>query len=81
LRIVPQCSRPLKASILGAATTAIANGDNPFAAQYERWLSEGISPPNARRNVARSLACTLWGMWKNSTAYDPALVGTNGRRA
>jgi len=81
LRIVPQCNHPLKAMILGAATTAIACGNNPFAAQYERWSSGGMSPPNARRNVARSMASTLWGMWKNSTAYDPALVGTNGRRA
>jgi transposase len=81
LRITPQCNHPLKAMILGAAITAISRGDNPFAAQYERWLSEGISAPNARRNVARSLASTLWGMWKNSTEYDPTLVGTNGRRA
>jgi transposase len=81
LRIAPQCNHPLKAAILGAAITAITRGANPFAAQYKRWSSGGISPTNARRNVARSLASTLWGMWKNSTEYDPALVGTNGRRA
>ncbi len=25
----------------------------------------GISPKNARRNVARSMAAVMWGMWKN----------------
>jgi transposase len=73
--VTPCCNRVLKCVLLGAAMSAIAAGDNPFAAQYERWLADGISPSNARRTVARSLATTLWGMWKNGGAYRPEWVG------
>lgn len=73
--VVRQANKRLKWVILGAAVTAIRGMDNPFAAQYFRWLEEAISVPNARRNVARSLAATLWGMWKNGSPYHPAWVG------
>jgi hypothetical protein len=33
------------------------------------------------RNTARSLAVTLWGMWKNGSAYHPAWVGTSAPAA
>ncbi len=80
LRVAPQCNRPLKGMILGAAMTAIRIGDNPFADQYRHWITEGgLSARNARRNVARSLAATLWGMWKNQTEYRPEWVGQGGR--
>jgi transposase len=69
-------SRPLKATILGAAESAIMQGDNPFAEQYRRWIKDGLSPRNARRNVARSLAAVMWGMWKNGGVYDPKQVNT-----
>jgi transposase len=68
--------RPLKAMILGAAKSAII-GDNPFSSQYKEWCDEGLTPRNARRNVARSLAATLWGMFKSGQAYQPAWVGLN----
>ena len=29
----------------------------------------------ARRNVARAESATLWGMWKNGSAYRPEWVG------
>ena len=54
---------------------AAAQGDNPFAEQYRRWLKDGLSIRLARRNVARSLSATLWGLWKNGTAYHPDWVG------
>lgn len=80
LRVSPQCNRPLKGMILGAATTAITVGGNPFADQYHQWIQEGgLSARNARRNVARSLAATLWGMWKNQTEYRPEWVGQGSR--
>ena len=76
LRVVKQANRRLKSVVMGAATTAIRLGDNPFARQFYHWTMEGgLSPQNARRNVARSQSATLWGMWKNSTAYDPNRVG------
>jgi transposase len=70
------CSRVLRNMILGAAKSAVVHGNNPYADQYVHWTKEeGISPRNARRNVARSLAMTLWGMWKNGSAYRPERVG------
>jgi transposase len=77
LRVPPsiQVSRPLKDMILGAAKSAIATRDNPFADQHARWIDQGISSRNARRNVARSLAAVMWGMWKNGDVYRPERVG------
>jgi len=73
-----QAHRLLKATILGAALSAVAQGDNPFAELYRRWLEAGLSRQIARRNVARRLAATLWGLWKNGSAYHPEWVDTAG---
>lgn len=75
LQVPKFCNRVLKSTILGAAKSAAAQGDNPFADQYRRWTKAGLSPKLARRNVARSLAATLWGLWKNGSAYRPEWVG------
>jgi transposase len=69
------CNHRLKSMILGAADTAIRQGDNPFARQHALWVKGGLSPRNARRNVARSMAAVMWGMWKNGGVYDPDRVG------
>ena len=61
--------------ILGAAKSAIASKGNVFADQYQRWMNEGRSPWIARRNLARSLATVMWGMWKSGSVFDPSLVG------
>lgn len=68
-------NRPLKYAILGAAKSAVAAGNNPFADQHERWLHDGRSPHIARRNVARSLSGVMWGMWKNQADYRSEWVG------
>jgi len=78
VRVCQQANRHLKAAILGAAKSAIAAGDNPFSEQHRRWSEGNISPRNARRNVARSLASALWGMWKSGEAYRPERVGVPG---
>jgi len=75
VQVVRQANRLLKATILGAAQRAISAGRNPFAAQYHGWVRAGLAPAQARRNVARSLAATAWGMWKNGSAYRPEWVG------
>lgn len=75
VRVGQHVNRLLRGMLLGAAKSALAAADNPFAAQYERWLAGGIAARNAQRNVARSLAAVLWGMWKNGTAYHPEWVG------
>ena len=75
LRVSRNANRVLKNAILGAAMSAIASGENPFADQHRRWLQDGIAPRNARRNVARSQATVMWGMWKRSDDYRPKWVG------
>ncbi len=74
LSVNQAANRTLKSTILGAAESAINQGDNPFAEQHRRWKDNGLSPRNARRNVARSLAAVMWGMWKNGGVYDPKQV-------
>ncbi len=76
VRVSRCANRVLKNVILGAALSAIASGKNPFAEQHRGWLKDGISPRNARRNVARSLAAVMWGMWKTGDDYRPEWVGT-----
>jgi len=75
LRVPAVVNRRLKSTILGAARSAVAQGDNPFADQHRRWTEKGLSPRTARRNVARSLSATMWGLWKNGSAYRPDWVG------
>jgi transposase len=77
LGVPRQVNRLLKGTILGAARSAITQGDNPFADQYGGWIDHGLSPKMAKRNVARSLSATLWGLWKNGTVYHPEWVGVN----
>ncbi len=75
VRLVRQSNKRLKGVIVGAARRAVSAGANPFAAQYHGWVRGGVAPRTAQRNVARSLAATLWGMWKNGSAYRPEWVG------
>jgi hypothetical protein len=71
VRVELAANRVLKSMILGAAESAMIQGDNPFAEQHRRWKEAGLSPRNARRNVARSLAAVMWGMWKSGGVYEP----------
>jgi transposase len=75
LQVPLRVNRLLKSTILGAAKTAAALEDNPFAVQYRRYIEAGLTPRLARRSVARSMAATLWGLWKNGTAYRSEWVG------
>jgi transposase len=78
LQVPKRVNRLLKSTILGAAKTAAALEDNPFAVLYRRYLEAGLTKRLARRSVARSLAATLWGLWKNGSAYCPEWVGVAG---
>jgi transposase len=75
LGVPTRAHRLLKGTILGAALSAVASGNNPFAELYGRWIDQGLSSKLARRNVARVLSATLWGLWKNGSAYRPEWVG------
>lgn len=77
LGVPKQTNRLLKSTILGAARSAIAQGENPFADQYRGWIAHGLSAKMAKRNVARRLSATLWGLWKSGTVYHPEWVGVN----
>ena len=72
----PACNRYLKYIIIAAAQKAVrCRADNPFKQQYWRCIERGQSPRVARRTVARSMALTMWGMWKSDTNYRPDWVG------
>lgn len=74
-RLSRQGNRRLKNVLLGAAMSAVTPAKNPFADKYRSWIEEGgLAVPNARRNVARSLASTLWSLWKTGQRYDPQQV-------
>jgi len=75
VRVSRNANRVLKNAILGAAMSAAVSRGNPFAEQHRRWLADGLSPRNARRNVARSLATVMWGLWKSGDDYRPECVG------
>jgi transposase len=64
-------NRTLKSVLKGAALRAIQAGDNPFADKYRRQIAEGIAPELARLSVARSIASTMWAMWRKDEDYQP----------
>jgi transposase len=74
LTVPRRCNRILKSVMLGAAKSAIASGSNVFADQYQRWIDDGCSPRIAKRNVARSQATVMWGMWKSDSDFDEQLI-------
>ena len=67
-------NRRIKNAVLGAATSAIEKGDNALKDYYERMLSHGITPANAKHSVARKLVSTMSAMWKTGGQYDQKLV-------
>jgi transposase len=67
-------NRRIKNAVMGAAISAIEKGDNAFKDYYERMLSHGITPVNARHSVARKLVSTMSAMWKTGRPYDETLV-------
>ncbi len=74
LQLAWQCNRRLKDSVMGAATSAIRQGENVFARQYERLVFDGLTPGNARHTVARKMLTVMWGMWKTEQPFDPRQV-------
>lgn len=75
VRLCLRGNRRLKNVLIGAAKTAIEGAENPFRDKHRHWLQEeGLGAREARRNVARALATTLWSLWKNHREYDPRRV-------
>jgi transposase len=75
LRLPGMVNRRLKDAVLGAATSAInRHKHNGFKKYYERMLSNGVTPANARHSVARKMISVMSGMWKTDSKYDPKLL-------
>jgi transposase len=80
VRLTKGGNRRLKDVLLGAAKSAVAQADSPFADKYTFWTQqEGVHPTTARRNVGRLIAALLWSLWKTGSRYDPARVCGVGR--
>jgi transposase len=73
LRLPWAVNRRIKNAVLGAATSAIEKNDNAFKAYYERMLSHGITPANAKHSVARKMVSTMSALWKTGNQYDEKL--------
>jgi transposase len=74
VKVEQECNRLLRCMTLGAARSAIEQKENVFARRYAHWVRAGLSPRNARRNVARDQVTAIWGMWKSDRAFDPKLI-------
>jgi transposase len=74
LQLAWAVNRRLKGTVIGAAVSAIEQGGNVFSDYYRRLERQGVSPSNARHAVARKMLSTMWGMWKNNSRFDAALV-------
>jgi transposase len=74
LRVCQACNHRLKNVVLGAAISAVMQGDNKFRVLYESLSRKGVDDGNARRAVARKQIDTLVGMWKTGSAYVPDLA-------
>ena len=59
---------------MGAAMSAMQQKHNGFRDYYERMLSNGITPANARHSVARKMVSVMSAMWKTDNAFDPKLL-------
>lgn len=81
VRLAKAANRHLKNMLMGAARSAAAQAETPFADKYAYWTKEKGQPPvTALRNVARTIASMLWGMWKDGSQYDPDLIRGVGRK-
>jgi len=74
LQLAWQVNRRLKGALMGAAISAVGQGHNVFAEQYERLVRDGLTAGNALHTVARKMLTVMWGMWKTGTRFDSRLV-------
>lgn len=74
LKLAWACNRRLKAVVIGAALSAIAQGDNVLSDLYGRLMRKGVLASNARHAVARKVVDKMTAMWKTNSAYCPDLA-------
>lgn len=75
LRLAYRVNRRLKAAMLGAAWSAIGQGDNVFAWKFQQLVDGGLYANNAWHTVARKMLTVMWGMWKTASRFNVALAG------
>ena len=69
----PRHCRIMKSVFKTAVLTAY-DGDNQFAREYQRLLTSGVAPHNARNAVARKIASTVYGLLGTKEKYrEPEL--------
>jgi len=67
-------NRHLKCAFKTAARAAVRSKDNPYRRQYNRLtMEQGILPHRAILTVARSIAATVYGVWKQEKDFEPKL--------
>jgi transposase len=64
LELAWRTNKMLKNAVMGAAMSAMRQKDNEFTLYYERMISDGVTPANARHSMARRMVTVLWGIWK-----------------
>jgi hypothetical protein len=64
-------NRHLKNVVVGAAISAIGQGNNLFSDVYHRLRSQGVSQSNARHAVARKVIDTMVAIWKTGERFQP----------
>ena len=74
LKLAWRANKRLKGAVMGAAISAVRQGKNVFAEQYERLVRDGLTTGNALHTVARKMLTVQWGMWKTGMRFDPKLV-------
>lgn len=74
LRLELAANRHLKNVVLGAAISAIGQGNNLLSEMYHRLRSQGVSHSNARHTVARKVIDTMVAMWKTGERFQPDLA-------
>lgn len=65
----PRCNKQLK-SVFKTAAAAIFLHKGPFWNYYQKLLSTGIAPHNARNAVARKIAISTLGVLKTQKKFD-----------
>ena len=74
LQLAWAVNRRLKGMVIGMAVSAIEQGHSVFSDYHRKLQEKGVSPSNARHAVARKMLTTMWGMWKNNSRFEEALV-------
>ena len=74
LRVDLAANRRLKDAVIGAAISAIGQGDNVLADHYRRLCENGLSQSNARRAAERKFIDTLTAMWKTGERFQAFLA-------